>query len=112
MKKTTVEIDKIFDKEYPEKWSAEVIIEDVNGKSYATMVDHPLGDPENPVSNNDLEDKFFNLSKKVLDIKKGKQIIEMIWNLEKLSDINVAELKSIRNFGQKSLDEFNKLRGY
>ena len=31
---------------------------------------------------------------------------------KKLSDINVAELKSIRNFGQKSLDEFNKLRGY
>lgn len=31
---------------------------------------------------------------------------------KKLSDITVAELKSIRNFGQKSLDEFNKLRGY
>lgn len=31
---------------------------------------------------------------------------------KKLSDINVEEFKTIRNCGQKSIDEFIKLRGY
>ena len=50
MKKTVVQKDENFDREYPKKWSTEVTLDDVNGNSFVSLINNPLGDPENPVS--------------------------------------------------------------
>jgi hypothetical protein len=57
------------------------------------LINNPLGDPENLVSNRALEDKFYNLSNDLLDDDNIKLIIDKIWNLEKVS--NVRELTEL-----------------
>lgn len=66
----------------PNKRGSKVIIKTKN-KVYEELVEQPFGEPENPLSDNDLEEKLISLfeygkHRKVL----AKQFINVIWNLE------------------------------
>jgi 2-methylcitrate dehydratase PrpD len=50
-----------LDSVYPVEWPAEVEIEMLDGTVYATRVDHALGEPENPLSDEALRRKFREL---------------------------------------------------
>jgi 2-methylcitrate dehydratase PrpD len=67
----------------PQKRAAIVEITTVKGKSYTERVDFPKGEPENPLSNNELEEKFISLATYGNKTQKEvHKIIEIVWQIE------------------------------
>jgi 2-methylcitrate dehydratase PrpD len=88
-------MDKIFcikdpelEKEFPQKWPAAVTILTQDGNEYFTRVDYPKGDPENPLTWNELIDKFKNLMSPVFSDDRQTQIIDKVRSLEQMADLD------------------------
>ncbi len=58
-----------------------------DGKKYSTFVNRPKGDPRNPPTDQELEEKFRTLAAFVLPARKIDRLVEMIWKLEKIEDL-------------------------
>jgi len=72
---------------YPQKWPSRVEIELTDGKRYSGYCEYPKGDPENPISEKELIEKFNKLCGDIIT-KDGKdRIIDLVLNLEKLDDV-------------------------
>ncbi len=66
---------------------ARVSITTKDGQRYTSHVTTPKGDPRNPPSDQELEDKFHSLAAFILPEAKIKRLAKVIWNLEELKDI-------------------------
>lgn len=83
------EINKIYPREFP----SVVEIVTKNGQKYKVKVDMPKGSVENPMSWQDIQDKFKRLALHVVAEKRADAIIELVENLESLRD--VAEMTKL-----------------
>jgi 2-methylcitrate dehydratase PrpD len=90
MDKVTCMEDPDLDREFPKKWPASVRITVKGGREYSTRVDHPKGDPENPLSWEEIIEKFRNLTSPVFGARRQKDIIDRTRSLE--------EERSIKSF--------------
>ena len=79
-----------FERMFPAKQPSKVVITLNDGSAFTAEVDYPKGDPREPMSQNDLDDKFAGLTNLILDEQGRKKIKDTIWNLESLN--NVSEL--------------------
>jgi len=80
-KKVKVEEDKELTSLVPDKRAAVVEIVTNDGKTFIERVDYPKGEPENPMSVEDIENKFISLA--VYGSKteeEAKEIMELVWN--------------------------------
>ncbi|NWH05800.1 MmgE/PrpD family protein [Desulfobacter latus] len=81
--KIMVEPDEKLTELFPRKTAAIVDILTRDGNCYSARIDCPKGEPENPLSNSELEEKFISLAtfgnKTPKEINK---IIETVWQLE------------------------------
>jgi 2-methylcitrate dehydratase PrpD len=66
---------------------AKVTITAKGGKKYSAYVDTPKGDPRNPPTDEELENKFRSLAPSVLPKPKIDRLVQTIWNMEKLGNI-------------------------
>lgn len=66
---------------------ARVTVVTKDGKKYSTFIDKPKGDPRNPPTDSDLEQKFRALAANVLPPAKIDAVIEMIWNLDTIRNL-------------------------
>jgi 2-methylcitrate dehydratase PrpD len=82
-----VVVDPEIDILAPEKRGASLEITVEGGNKYEWAVGNPRGEPEYPVSDEELKDKFRSLVNPVLGSKYVKKIIKKIWELENLEDI-------------------------
>ena len=73
---------------YPEKWPAIVHITDKSGREYSGRTDYPQGDPENPVSQEQLQQKFRQLAGLHYDLETVEGLILSISELEKVTDLS------------------------
>lgn len=76
----------------PEKRTAIVAINTIDGQEYIERVDYPRGEPENPMSLEELEEKFISAAMyggKTQD--EAIKIIQQVWNIEK----GLAQLMSM-----------------
>jgi len=83
-------IDKIkgeaseeFDKMFPEKQPSRVVIRTNDGREFSEYIEYPKGDPREPMTEEDLDNKFNSLSKDLLSKKRQKEIKKLIFNCEK-----------------------------
>lgn len=81
-RKVTIEIDKKRDEIYPNKRGASVKIRTSKG-FFTNNVDNPKGEPEFPFSDDELNNKFIQNSKKVLQMEKIEKLQTVISNIEK-----------------------------
>ena len=58
--------DVAMGEDYPEKWPARVVATMKNGESFTAMVEYPKGDAKNPLTLEDLQDKFRALTGNIL----------------------------------------------
>jgi len=79
-KKITIEIDPEIQKLYPNPRSMIVQIKDKKGNIYSSRVDYPKGDPENPMTDEELTDKFIDVTEGVISKKRQAEIIENTLN--------------------------------
>jgi 2-methylcitrate dehydratase PrpD len=89
-RKVKVEIDPNLDKAYFEKGqlSARVEILKENGERLGAFVDIPKGDPLNPLTDGEREEKFRHLASYSLKNQEIEAVMERVYELEKIDDIS------------------------
>lgn len=72
---------------YPEAYLAEMDITLSDGTIAKAKVRHPKGDPENPASDNEIEQKFKSLTFNHLDVQRQNAVINVVKKLETINDL-------------------------
>jgi len=80
-------VDPELDRTFPKQWCATIEILTKSGKRYFTKIEHCKGDPENPLSWEELIEKFGDLSGRFLTKERRLKIIGQIKNLERIQDL-------------------------
>ena len=65
-----------------------VNITTTDGRKFSKQLDYPKGDPRNPLSDAEIEEKFRALAEGVLSVKAQDKLIDAIWNLEKCGSVS------------------------
>jgi 2-methylcitrate dehydratase len=85
-------IDKIkgepsqeFEKMFPAKQPSKVVVKTKDGREYSEYLEYPKGDPREPMTMEDLDNKFEGLSEKLLAAGRRKEVKEAIFNAEQLT---------------------------
>jgi 2-methylcitrate dehydratase PrpD len=84
MKKVVCIADPEFSKGYPGQRAAQVDIETVDGRKLAHFQPYRKGDPELPLTDDELNAKFMELGEPVLGDVGSKRLLEQLWMLDKL----------------------------
>lgn len=74
-----------FEAMFPAKQPSRVTITTKDGRSFTEYLEYPKGDPREPMTMADLENKFNSLSEKLLAHERQQQIRDIIFSCEKLS---------------------------
>lgn len=85
-------IDKIkgeasleFEKMFPAKQPSKVVVKTTDGREFMEYLEYPKGDPREPMTMEDLENKFNALSASLLSTDKQKAVKDVIFNCDDLS---------------------------
>jgi len=85
-------IDKIhgeaseeFEKMFPAKQPSKVVIETNDGRKFSEYLEYPKGDPREPMTAEDLDNKFEGLAENKLTKERMVELKEIIFNCEKFS---------------------------
>lgn len=92
MKKVKIVLDPQIDAEYkanPEKWIHELEILTTAGERYHKRIEYPLGDYQNPLDGNMIDNKFTNITYDFLQADEQDKILNKLHNLEKLDNVNL-----------------------
>ena len=84
MKKIVCIADPVFSKGYPGQRASQVEIETVDGRKLAHFQPYRKGDPELPLTDEELNAKFMELAEPVLGEEGSKRLLEQLWALDKL----------------------------
>lgn len=87
MKRVRCVRDPALNREFPRKWPASVTITTKRGSVLKKRVDHPKGDPENPLSWDELIEKFKALASEVLHLERCEEIVQLVSRLDDVRDI-------------------------
>ena len=87
------EFDPAAEAMYPRAYPATVVAELNDGRRLQAHVDYPKGDPENPVTRDEIIAKFHGLTKNYFDSTRREKIIAKVSRLEELP--NIAELADL-----------------
>lgn len=97
MQKVRCVEDEELDRTYPRQWRASVEIETVDGRRFRTNVDYPKGDPENPLTWDELIDKFNSITSPVFSFQRREKIVQKVRTLS--ADEGLAELLDLVSRG-------------
>ncbi|GAB4245274.1 MAG: MmgE/PrpD family protein [Thermoleophilia bacterium] len=86
MEKVEMVVDPDLDTAYPRQWAARVEVETRGGQRLAAKVQAPKGDPENPLTDEELTRKFLDLAQLRLSADVSRELLARIRGLPELSD--------------------------
>ena len=93
LKKVEVVADPEIEKVFPALQRVIVNIHMTDGRSFSKQLDYPKGDPRNPLTDQEVEEKFAALAEGVLSNAAQKRVKEAVWNLERVG--SVSELMAL-----------------
>ena len=87
MRKVECIIDPELDRTFPKQWraTAEILTEDE--KRYSTTVEYPKGDPENPLSWEEMIERFHELTGQIIKKDQRLKIVEALERLDGIKDM-------------------------
>ena len=85
--KVKVVADPEIEKVFPALQRVHVTIRTTGGKEFTEQLDFPKGDPRNPLSDKEIEEKFEALAGPVMSKDARRRAIEGIWRLEKQKSV-------------------------
>jgi 2-methylcitrate dehydratase len=88
LKKVVVVADPEIEKVFPALQRVKVSIHTNDGSEFMTQLDYPKGDPRNPLSDLEVEEKFEALSAPVMSKAARRRAMDAIWNLEKQTSVS------------------------
>jgi len=80
-------VDPELDRTFPKQWGATAEILTREGKKYFAKVDYCKGDPENPLSWDELIEKFHGLSHRRMTKERRLKVVDEVRRLEKVRDL-------------------------
>jgi 2-methylcitrate dehydratase PrpD len=86
--KVRVHLDPDLEALYDEKWPSIIEVRMKNGSVYTARCDLPKGEPEAAMTDGELEEKFFSLAAETVGVNQARAIVEMVWDLERVRDLN------------------------
>jgi 2-methylcitrate dehydratase len=93
LQKVGVIADPEIERVFPALQRVIVHIDTRDGRSFNKQLDYPKGDPRNPLTDQEVEEKFSALAEGVLTDRAQKRVKDAIWNLERVG--SVSELMSL-----------------
>jgi 2-methylcitrate dehydratase len=93
LNKIEVVADPEIEKVFPALQRVIVHIDTRDGRSFNKQLDYPKGDPRNPLTDQEVEEKFAALADGVLSDDAQKVVREAVWNLERVG--SVSELMAL-----------------
>jgi len=93
LRKVEVVADPEIEKVFPALQRVIVNIHTTDGRTLTKQLDYPKGDPRNPLTDQEIEEKFAALSDRVLSKSARKRVTDAIWSLERVS--SVSELMAL-----------------
>ena len=88
LKKVEVVADPEIEKVFPALQRVIVHINTTDGRCFSKQLDYPKGDPRNPLSDQEVEEKFSALAEGVLSNAAQKRVKDAVWNLERVGSVN------------------------
>lgn len=88
LKKVEVVADPEIEKVFPALQRVIVNITTADGRTLSKQLDYPKGDPRNPLTDAEIEEKYAALADGVLSQKAQKKLKDAIWSLEKLGSVS------------------------
>src|SRR5881296_576682 len=88
LKKVEVVADPEIEKVFPALQRVVVNITTIEGRTFSKQLDYPKGDPRNPLTDAEVEEKFAALAEGVLSDGAQKRLKNAIWNLEKAGSVS------------------------
>jgi 2-methylcitrate dehydratase PrpD len=87
--RVTMCLDSEVDEAYPAKWLGKVDVTTRDGQVFQALVRDPKGDPENPLSRLELENKFTRLVKfsNAVTEEENRHLIDVAWGLRDLEHV-------------------------
>jgi len=90
MKKIEVVIDPELDAAFPNQRAARVTIETKDGRNAEYLQPARKGDPELPLTDRDLEDKYLELASPVIGEASAKALVAKLWKLETIANLSTG----------------------
>ena len=87
IEKVVLEKDLRIEKNFPAEWPAVVKVHMANGASFEKYVRFPKGDPENPLTWQELSAKFHSLAARVISKSDCEQLIQSIKDMNSPAEI-------------------------
>jgi 2-methylcitrate dehydratase len=88
LQKVEVVADPEIEKVFPALQRVIVNITTTDGRTFTKQLDYPKGDPRNPLTDQEVEEKFAALAEGVLSERAQKKLKDAIWNLEKMGSVS------------------------
>jgi 2-methylcitrate dehydratase PrpD len=87
MRKVECIVDPELDRTFPKQWRATAEILTKDEKRYSTTVEYPKGDPENPLSWEEMIERFHELAGEVIKKDQRLKIVEAVEKLDGIKDM-------------------------
>ena len=87
LKKVEVVADPEIEKVFPALQRVVVKITTTDGRIFENQLDYPKGDPRNPLTDQEIEEKFEALADPVMSRTAQKKLKVAIWNLERVQSV-------------------------
>jgi 2-methylcitrate dehydratase len=88
LQKVEVVADPEIEKVFPALQRVIVNITTTDGRTFTKQLDYPKGDPRNPLTDQEVEEKFAALAEGVLSQRAQKKLKDAIWSLEKIGSVS------------------------
>jgi len=105
LNKVEVVADPEIEKVFPALQRVIVNISTRDGRSFEKQLDYPKGDPRNPLTDAEIEEKFSALAEGVLSAKAQKKLKDAIWNLEDIDSVSKLMRLMKADVGRSSADQ-------
>ena len=83
-----IEVDEAIQKLYPNPRSMIVEIRDRSGNAASARIDHAKGDPENPMTDDELRAKFRDVTAGVIDDARAEAIMKSAMSIRECADVS------------------------
>jgi 2-methylcitrate dehydratase len=97
LNKVKVVADPEIEKVFPALQRVVVTIRTGDGREFTKQLDYPKGDPRNPLSDKEVEEKFDALAGPILSRGARKRLKQAVWKLEELGSVTeLMKLTKVR----------------
>jgi 2-methylcitrate dehydratase PrpD len=95
MTRVELSVDPALDAAFPGRRAAKVAIEMIDGTSIEHLQPTRKGDPDDPLSDADLEHKFLELAGSVIGEASARRLLSELWRMESRSDALIVSARQV-----------------